>query len=1366
LDRATAIDVGDIQFRTPQRRGVLLLIVLSMLTLFLMLGTAYLVVSTRSREAAKAFARMAMQSHAIRIPHASLLDEAFLRLVRGSADASPTAPLGTGLNVTFEALLADKYGSSTTGTAGTVVVDGPVLRVTGVSNATAQVPGRVMTLLGDGRESTSHRVLRVDTANGTVVLDNPARRRPFLVPRGSTPYVLNGPDFSIHQDPKGAWTHNEPWDAFDADNSFLTHLAPSDASPDHSPPPNQPAVSSSIVKRAAFVLPASNSNWEGDLQNVKGGFPLGADNDGDGVIDGFFLDVGLPTQYATNGEEIHFDVSALIVDLDSRFNVNAHGSFASNMYRTGPNHRHKNWARTTGATVVPDFDNMPLGSGYGPPEINAGWMFPRSSYPDTTYSASTPAATNVFTTDLVPGENSDYAMFSGLTLDSQIGRRPSTSRFTSGVPLAKPGTAEGRYGEAAINSITSTNTLPNLVNSGSYTIRTGAAPALARPGRPHYDDTLSTLNDRGVNPAIVGTSVNAGIPPEWWDGLQGSDWRAASGNATYPPPRGIYNSPPDLHGRMITLTSTVPSSPGSLPQLVFAKPEWGATESMDDPYELRLDRGAPRNAILTSSGTVVDNIFGVAELESLLRPYDADSPQLSLRLQSLLGSNAESARLRITTESWDTTAITGTAGHKIRMWANDAVTKEAATLNGTMPLNGLLSGEVSRGERFNLNRPLAQSDDSADARGYPKDWNTMRSGAYHQQRQAYFKDLYTLLVALGRPADSTTAQWAANIVEFRDADSRVIPFEYDAEPAKGWKVDGLVVSSTSQITNQPETARRVVWGAERPELLIQEVFAWRNTASGTAGMVINLHRPWNAIAYSTGTTSTPAETCDPALDTLTNGTDGSLQNRVDLGKKSNSRAYAVTNNLYDDLSRTSLPIWRLRLTAGGSTSYLRLDTGTAGPNEFVLTDLPADATGDHKPKLGVDSTLTLTTGTTIVTGSSPTIGAAQLSLGTAVRTANKLRMPGTDTSGTVFLERLSDPTQTLTISGTVPGTNVTGQEVWDQDPNVDAATTLVPVRYLVVDQSPVTVVETSTVIPPTTVPATTSQRKPSAPFWKLPTAGTRGDISANGTITIPSAVATGGSAWFPWLNRPFVSSAELYLVPNEDAVGMLRSYVQPAQTTDLPAISANVIPAGFFDAVHVPSRFAGIHTTASPKAFATLEDAGLYNVITPVNQLSSFREPGRVNLNTVVCDDVWDAVVAGALHTSGSAAPAVSRADAKLGTSPAEGMHALMSLSGDIKLANSGTSAPIKDSHPLLEPLQDLNPLHHIYTATRLANTTTTRSNVFGIWITLRVAVANDPDSIRLHRAFYIFDRSIPVAFEPGKTHNVWDAVLLRRIIE
>jgi hypothetical protein len=44
--------------------------------------------------------------------------------------------------------------------------------------------------------------------------------------------------------------------------------------------------------------------------------------------------------------------------------------------------------------------------------------------------------------------------------------------------------------------------------------------------------------------------------------------------------------------------------------------------------------------------------------------------------------------------------------------------------------------------------------------------------------------------------------------------------------------------------------------------------------------------------------------------------------------------------------------------------------------------------------------------------------------------------------------------------------------------------------------------------------------------------------------------------------------------------------------------------------------------------------------------------------------------------------------------------------------------------------------------------------------------LGTDSGQVKRHRAFYIIDRSVPVAFEPGQNHNVDNAILLRRFIE
>jgi hypothetical protein len=83
-----------------------------MLTLFMMLGAAYLVVATRSRETAKSFARLSLRSDNVRLPHSQVFDTVMLRVLRGGA-----SPLGRtlrfnaalpnpGITPVFESLLA------------------------------------------------------------------------------------------------------------------------------------------------------------------------------------------------------------------------------------------------------------------------------------------------------------------------------------------------------------------------------------------------------------------------------------------------------------------------------------------------------------------------------------------------------------------------------------------------------------------------------------------------------------------------------------------------------------------------------------------------------------------------------------------------------------------------------------------------------------------------------------------------------------------------------------------------------------------------------------------------------------------------------------------------------------------------------------------------------------------------------------------------------------------------------------------------------------------------------------------------------------------------------------------------------------
>ena len=90
------------------RRGVLLLVVLSMLTLFLLLGAAYIAVARRARMTSRAFANNITATAAAGVQERKMVDDALLAVVRGTTSPSAAAPLRTGND-----LLGDKYGYQT-----------------------------------------------------------------------------------------------------------------------------------------------------------------------------------------------------------------------------------------------------------------------------------------------------------------------------------------------------------------------------------------------------------------------------------------------------------------------------------------------------------------------------------------------------------------------------------------------------------------------------------------------------------------------------------------------------------------------------------------------------------------------------------------------------------------------------------------------------------------------------------------------------------------------------------------------------------------------------------------------------------------------------------------------------------------------------------------------------------------------------------------------------------------------------------------------------------------------------------------------------------------------------------------------------
>lgn len=180
-------------------------------------------------------------------------------------------------------------------------------------------------------------------------------------------------------------------------------------------------------------------------------------------------------------------------------------------------------------------------------------------------------------------------------------------------------------------------------------------------------------------------------------------------------------------------------------------------------YERDLGLAQPRGNRVSNSPS---KPFSPEELERVVRAYDDDAKKLESRLFTILrGSNdIDAVRNLVTTESWD-------------MPYCDISTFTQDTRNS-------LPEEVQAGFKLDINRPLTsyeQNPDVADS-----------------ERTQLAKDLYQIAKAcIGQ--SKAAAQWAVNVVDFRDADSVCTHLN----------VDGYDV-----------------WGCERPELLITETFAF------------------------------------------------------------------------------------------------------------------------------------------------------------------------------------------------------------------------------------------------------------------------------------------------------------------------------------------------------------------------------------------------------------------------------------------------------------------------------------------------------------------------------------------------------------
>ena len=220
----------------------------------------------------------------------------------------------------------------------------------------------------------------------------------------------------------------------------------------------------------------------------------------------------------------------------------------------------------------------------------------------------------------------------------------------------------------------------------------------------------------------------------------------------------------------------------------------------------------------------------------------------------------------------------------------------------------------------------------------------------------------------------------------------------------------------------------------------------------------------------------------------------------------------------------------------------------------------------------------------------------------------------------------------------------------------------------------------------------------------------------------------------------------------------------------------------------------------------------------PFNRIPRFVEPGKVNVNTAAQESVfrglmWSAITPAAARNTVTPIPfQVEFNKSRSNLSPSSQLpQPNPRLDGNIPtefpgLMKSGFSTPVTYAG-LQSPYNTVTtgllrpdvlgtarlfatsnmintgtslPFNAFVTnqaVSRLANLTTDQSNVFAVRVTigyfeydaatgLGAEYGLEEGKARRHRAFYVIDRSVPVAYQEGQDLNTYNCILIRRIIE
>ena len=917
------------------RSGVTLLFVVSMIVLFLLMGTTFVLVSNDYFKSAK----KRSTRHVFATDQSSLVDQAFLDLLRGPELSDSNSPLRG------HSLLADMYGYGFTATVESAVSDSSEHFISLVLNSDTTriidragftlapidglLSGRVISVTSGSARGLSARIVdhRVDRqADG-------ATHRLILLPTkmnsgfelasaeviSGAQVIINGRPFAGsgagHYNPftdrnlpalsDAALEPNQSGRSLDdlignngVGDSYFSIGPPGQEEPNSAGPNEsydtfdyQNMFLAGIKPDGTVVAPSFHrdgltSNSRGDFRALPGGGPandgVSVDNNNDGKPEGIWIDAGFPTQTRSDGICVKPLVSYTVVDMGGKFNVNAHGS----LLRLSND----------------QFEPIPLlegnsgsrGQGVGPPEINLSALLPGSVDSILRGSGNLPGRYGV---DGQPGEAGVRDVWSGYKLFGY----PNAS-FDQSVP----GIVNGLFGSAMdIHGRFSVgypqifdvadNTFPigmPVANVGFSTLENEIADSPYEMNFASF--VLGGPGDGGFDQPFVPVELEAVL-------------RRRDPDSNMLPRRllELGNFQSGVAANSITTDSyEVPTTFDSLPELLF---------------EI-LNSGTGSQGI---PGSTPDRAEKIAqELNKLLPPEVFRG--LPMNVNREFGDGVDNNGNKVTDEIGEVDQLTHPFGTEFRFdYDND----------------GVVQGDTdSRFARANFARHLfvvtlmvtERIDRDGDGVVGPEDWYDFNADG--EINEDDFIDYRRVI-----------AQWAINVVDFRDPDSIMTGFEVDLNPFNGWDVDGNPNTVETVEEGTPSrNMREVFWGVERPELLITETLATHDRR--TQDLTTEAVAEGEVAAQTVG--DDPDEEKDEDFDSLLVPKVSAFFELYNPWVMNDANQIRPAE-LYDsglngvDLQKTSLdgssPVWRLVVTDNEQNELDPDDSANNSDNESITT---------------------------------------------------------------------------------------------------------------------------------------------------------------------------------------------------------------------------------------------------------------------------------------------------------------------------------------------------------------------------------------------------------------------------------------------